>query len=34
MQNDVNADIENVLTQYRTVAIVGASDNPKHPSRR
>lgn len=34
MQNDVNADIERVLTQYRTVAIVGASDNPKRPSHR
>ena len=34
MQKDVNADIERVLTQYRTVAIVGASDNPKRPSHR
>ncbi len=34
MQNDVNADIERVLTQYRTVAIVGASDKPQRPSYR
>ncbi len=34
MQNDVNADIKRVLTQYRTVAIVGASDNPDRPSHR
>ncbi len=34
MQNDVNADIERVLTQYRTVAIVGASYDPKRPSHR
>ena len=34
MENDINADIEKVLSQYRTVAIVGASDNPERPSYR
>jgi predicted CoA-binding protein len=34
MKNDVSADIEKVLTQYRTVAIVGASSNPERPSYR
>lgn len=34
MENDVNADIQKVLTEYRTVAIVGASDNHDRPSHR
>jgi len=34
MDNDVNADINDILTQYRTVAIVGASPNPERPSYR
>ena len=34
MEGDVSADIEKVLTQYRTVAIVGASPNPERPSYR
>ena len=34
MENDINADIEKVLTRYRNVAIVGASDNPDRPSHR
>ena len=34
MRSDVNAAIEKVLTQYRTIAIVGASDNPQRPSYR
>ena len=34
MRNDINADIEKVLTRYRNVAIVGASDNPDRPSHR
>jgi predicted CoA-binding protein len=29
-----NADIDRVLTQYRTVAIVGASADPQRPSYR
>jgi predicted CoA-binding protein len=32
--DDVSADIQKVLTQYRTVAIVGASPNPERPSHR
>ena len=34
MDDDVKADIERVLTRYRTVAIVGASPNPERPSYR
>jgi len=34
MRSDVNAAIEKVLTQYRTIAIVGASDKPQRPSYR
>ena len=34
MSYDAEADIEKVLTQYRTVAIVGASPNPERPSHR
>jgi predicted CoA-binding protein len=34
MGNNVKADIEMVLTRYRTVAIVGASPNPERPSHR
>ncbi len=34
MRSDVNAAIEKVLTQYRTIAIVGASDKPQRPSHR
>jgi predicted CoA-binding protein len=34
MDNDVNADIDKILTRYRTVAIVGASPNPERPSYR
>ena len=32
MNSHVTADIEKVLTQYRTVAIVGASPDPERPS--
>ena len=32
MKNDSSADIEKVLTQYRTIAVVGASSNPERPS--
>ncbi len=32
MNSGVTADIEKVLTQYRTVAIVGASPDPERPS--
>jgi len=31
-KDDVSADIEKILTSYRTVAIVGASPNPERPS--
>ncbi len=34
MNDDVGADIEKVLSQYRTVAIVGASPDPQRPSYR
>jgi predicted CoA-binding protein len=33
-EDDVSADIEKVLTKYRTVAVVGASPNPERPSHR
>jgi predicted CoA-binding protein len=33
-QDSVSADIKEVLTRYRTVAIVGASPNPERPSHR
>ena len=33
-KDNVSADIEKVLTTYRTVAIVGASPNPERPSYR
>ncbi len=32
MKSQIDADIEKVLTQYRTVAIVGASPKPERPS--
>lgn len=32
MNSDVAADIEKVLTQYRTAAMVGASPDPERPS--
>lgn len=31
-KGNVNADIQEILTTYRTVAIVGASPNPERPS--
>ncbi|MBM3155871.1 MAG: CoA-binding protein [Chloroflexi bacterium] len=34
MANNISADIDRVLTQYRTVAIVGASSDPQRPSYR
>jgi hypothetical protein len=34
MKDNVSADIEKILTRYRTVAIVGASPNPERPSHR
>ncbi len=34
MKDKVSADIEKILTRYRTVAIVGASPNPERPSHR
>jgi predicted CoA-binding protein len=34
MTNTASADIEKVLTLYRTVAIVGASADPQRPSYR
>jgi len=34
LKDNVSADIEKVLTQFRTVAIVGASENPERPSHR
>jgi predicted CoA-binding protein len=34
LKNNVGADIEKILTEYRTVAIVGASPNPERPSHR
>jgi predicted CoA-binding protein len=34
LKNNVGADIEKILTKYRTVAIVGASPNPERPSHR
>jgi len=34
LQDNVGADIEKILTSYRTVAIVGASPKPERPSYR
>ena len=34
MNNDDSKDIQKILSQYRTVAIVGASPNPERPSHR
>ncbi len=34
MDNNVSADIDKILTRYRTVAIVGGSPNPERPSYR
>ena len=34
LQDNVSADIEKILTSYRTVAIVGASPKPERPSYR
>lgn len=34
LKDNVSADIEKVLTRYRTVAIVGASENPERASYR
>lgn len=34
MKKAIDSDIERVLTQYRTVAVVGASPNPERPSHR
>jgi len=32
MKSNVKADIEKILTQYRTIAVVGASPDPERPS--
>jgi predicted CoA-binding protein len=34
LKNNFDADIEKILTSYRTVAIVGASPKPERPSYR
>ena len=34
MNSDDSQDIQKILSQYRTVAIVGASPNPERPSHR
>ena len=34
MNSDNSKDIQKILSQYRTVAIVGASPNPERPSHR
>ena len=34
MNSDDSKDIQKILSQYRTVAIVGASPNPERPSHR
>lgn len=34
MKKDIDSDIENVLTRYHIVAVVGASPDPDRPSHR
>jgi predicted CoA-binding protein len=34
MKASLKVDIENILTRYRTIAIVGASADPERPSHR
>ena len=34
MKKAIDSDIEKVLTQYRTVAVVGVSSDPERPSHR
>lgn len=34
MKKAIDSDIEKVLTQYRTVAVVGVSPDPERPSHR
>jgi predicted CoA-binding protein len=34
VQDDVSADIKEILTRYHTVAVVGASPKPQRPSHR